>query len=212
MCVRLCVYRKTFSPFFIIPRFEKQTHSLPNVKPPLCVCCQSFVNLQLNGCKVLKGMNGDNLRDSNQSEAQEPNTQQNSRKTIIWEYILGLLCLPGIPRKRNITHLSKSFTYRYWRILQCWHPRTCFFVWYRLEAAILVFAFASAISVEQPMLVCSVVSELLSVRWCQSTGGSFMKWWQMHAGHHHNGSSLPNVSPQSRQRNCLEDWPFQGQM
>lgn len=120
-------------------------------------------------------MNGDNLRDSNQNEAQEPNTQQNSRKTIIWEYVLGLPLLPGIPGKRNTTHRSKSFTNHYWQISQCWHPRTCFFFfffshWYWLKAAILVFAFASTISVEQPVLVCSVVWELLSVRRCQSTG------------------------------------------
>ena len=163
-------------------------------------------------------MNGDNLRDSNQNEAQEPNTQQNSRKTIIWEYVLGLPLLPGIPGKRNTTHRSKSFTNHYWQISQCWHPRTCFFFFFFFPLVLAKGCHSSICicinNLGRAARAClfgglgAAVSPAMPKHW-----GSFMKWWQMHAGHHHNDSSHYQMCPHSQDTETV--WKishFQGQM
>ncbi len=94
-----------------------------------------------------------------------------------------LKLLPVISLELNIIYLSESFTNHDWCIISVQilpSLQKCLLIGAGWNSVIPWFVFASAVSEEQPVLVCLVVWELLSDRWCQSTWGSFMKWWQMH--------------------------------
>lgn len=147
-------------------------------KPPLCVCNQSSFHQQLNSFMLwIEWMEMIQV-----IQIKIKRWKQTLNKHRIWECILGLTTARASPCG-SCAAISFKMFYKSW--LMYFSAQILLSLQTRLltgtgwNSVIPLFVYASTVSGEQPMLVCLGVWDLLSARWCQSTGGSFMKWWLM---------------------------------
>lgn len=181
MCARICMcvrIVKRYLHFFSSLSLWKRDLFTFWGKLPLCICNQSSLNLQLNSfmfwIEWMEMIQGIRIKTERRSQILDKLMKNNNLRVHPWPYYY-TPCYEATHNAPFTMFYKSRLMYFSAQILLS--LQACLLIGTGWNPVIPLFVFAPTVSVEQPMLVCLGVWELLSVGWCQSTGGSFMKWW-----------------------------------